>query len=100
MVRSRYEWDPEKDRENRNKHGVAFREAQALLERGGGVLELYDAEHSSTEDRFFAIGPTKSGLIVVVFTEREDDVIRIVSARKATSDEQELYREHVGSEGT
>ena len=98
MIRSRFEWDPEKNRENRRKHGIAFEEARELLDRGIGVRELHDAEHSSTEDRFIAVGPSASGLIVVVYTERDDDVLRIISARKAATTERNLYRERIGGE--
>jgi uncharacterized DUF497 family protein len=66
VKRPSYEWDVDKDRENRLKHGVAFLEAEALLERGAGVLEMYDAEHSLTQDRFVAIGPSAGRLIVVI----------------------------------
>jgi uncharacterized DUF497 family protein len=49
------------------------------------LLELYDQEHSGEEERFLAIGTTSLGTIIVVFTEPEDDVIRILSARQATN---------------
>jgi len=55
----------------------------------GGVdyLEIYDEAHSEQEDRFIAVGPIKRGVIVVAYTEREDDVLRILSARMATKSE-------------
>ena len=48
------------------------------------------------EDRFIAIGPIERGLIVVVFTELENDIIRIIGARMATKVEQTLYHTHIG----
>ena len=84
----RFEWDPEKDRANQAKHGVSFEEASELFSGGEDFLEIYDATHSFDEDRFIAIGSTSSGVLVVVYTERRDDVIRILSARKATRPEQ------------
>ena len=83
----RFEWDPAKDRINRAKHGVSFEDAAELLAGDAKCLEIYDEDHSQTEDRFIAIGRTKLGILVVVYTEVHDDVIRVVSARKATRPE-------------
>ena len=91
-----FEWDPDKDRTNRKKHGISFEDAQALLEGADDFLEIYDGEHSDEEERFIAIGPIRLGIVVVVYTERHDDLIRIVSARKATKKEVELFRKHHG----
>jgi hypothetical protein len=52
------------------------------VESSAGHLELFDAYHAESEDRFVAIGPIASGLIVVVYTETEDDVVRIIRARE------------------
>ena len=92
-----FEWDYDKDIDNREKHGLSFDEATELFTSGIDFLEIHDQEHSADEDRFVAIGPTRRGLIVVIFTERENDVIRLVSARKATKGEVELFRKY--SEG-
>ena len=87
----RFEWDPAKDRINRAKHGVSFEDAEELLAGDANCLEIYDEDHSQTEDRFIAIGPTRLGILVVVYTEVRDDVTRIVSARKATRPEKARY---------
>jgi putative transcriptional regulator len=50
-------------------------------------LEVYDVEHSDAEDRFIAVGPIARGVVLVVWTERVEDVIRIISARWATKGE-------------
>ena len=57
-------------------------------------LEVYDEDHSDDEDRFIAIGPIHVGVVVVVYTERQDDVLRIVSARKATKQEAVLFQKY------
>ena len=88
------EWDPEKNRANQAKHGVSFEEASELFSGSADYLEIYDAEHSINEDRFIAIGTTPSGALVVVYTERSDDVIRILSARKATKPEQKRLKDY------
>ena len=91
-----FEWDSKKDEANRDKHGLSFDEVTELFTSGTDFLEIYDEEHSDQEDRFIALGPTRAGLVVVVYTEPQDDTIRIVSARKATKKEVELFRKHQG----
>jgi uncharacterized protein len=97
----RFEWDPAKDEINRAKHGVSFREASQLFRSGADYLEIYDEEHSDKEDRFIAVGPIRRGVIVVVYTERDDEVLRFLSARLATKKEQERFGAHLrrGHEG-
>jgi uncharacterized protein len=85
------EWEPSKGQRNRRKHGVSFEEAQELFLSGGEYPEFFDSLHSEEEDRFLAIGPTAQGILVVVWTEREPDAIRIISARLATERKQGLY---------
>ena len=92
----RFEWAPNKDRANQQKHGLSFDEATQLFASDNDYLEIYDDEHSDEEDRFIAIGPIRAGLVVVVYTERQDDVIRIVSARKATRKEVRLLHQYLG----
>ena len=90
----RCEWDEQKNLWNQEKHGVSFGEAQELFLSGSDYLERFDELHSDLEDRFQAIGPVTRGVLFVVFTERDDDIIRIISAREATSRERELYQRH------
>ena len=90
------EWDPEKDRANRAKHGLSFEEVQVLFDGKADRLLIYDEAHSDEEDRFLAIGQIRSGVVVVAHTEPEEDVIRIISARMATRNEEELFRQRVG----
>lgn len=89
-----FDWDPVKDRANRERHGVSFDEASGLFRSGNDYLEIYDEEHSGEEDRFIGIGPIPSGVIVVIYTERSDDVIRIISARRATKKEVRLFHRY------
>jgi len=48
----KFAWDDAKDRANQQKHGVSFAEAKTLFTSGNDFLEIYDDEHSMTEDRF------------------------------------------------
>ncbi len=75
--------------------GQLLAKAQRLFESGADYLEIFDAEHSEFEARFIAIGPIDRGLVVVVYTEREEDLIRIIAARPANKREQGLYRSHM-----
>lgn len=62
-------WDEAKNLANQKKHGISFDEAQNLF-TSGDYLEIFDEEHSETEERFVAIGLIVRGLIVVVWTQR------------------------------
>ena len=84
-------WDDAKDLANRRKHGVSFEEAKELFTSGIDYLEIFDDIHSDMEDRFIAIGPITRGLVLVVWTERDEDTIRIISARWTTKHEQRLF---------
>ena len=88
-------WDEAKNVANQRNHKVSFEEASALFRSGNDYLEIFDAEHSVTEDRFIAIGPIRRGLILIVWTERDEDTIRIISARWAEDDEQALYHAYM-----
>jgi uncharacterized protein len=87
----RFEWDPAKDAVNRAKHGISFDEAAKLFTSGAPWLDLDDKVHSGDELRNRAIGMTPRGTLVVVHTDRGEDVVRIVSARTATPRERWLY---------
>jgi uncharacterized DUF497 family protein len=88
-----FEWDDRKDRANRKKHGVSFAEARsAFLDENARVLP--DPEHSEEEERFVLLGLSTSLRILVVCHcyRQKDEVIRIISARKADREEQRQYR--------
>lgn len=87
----RLSWDEAKDRANRMKHGVSFRQASELFTSNADFLEIFDDAHSGDEDRFIAIGPIREGVVLVVWTEQDDETIRIISARWATKRERGLY---------
>ena len=91
----RFEWDDAKDLLNQEKHGISFEEARRLFESGVDYLEIFDTEHSDSEDRFIAIGPIERGVVVVVYTERDEDIVRIIAARWANAREGSLYRSYM-----
>ncbi|MEY5032152.1 MAG: hypothetical protein RL354_1183 [Planctomycetota bacterium] len=90
----RFDWDPEKASRNLRKHGVSFEEAQSVFYDEFAV-QFFDAEHSVVEERFIMLGMSHAArLLVVVHCERRSgQVVRIISARKATRSEAEHYRE-------
>ncbi len=94
-----FEWDPAKDGANRRRHGISFQEVRELFTSGVDYLEIFDDEHSHDEDRFIAIGPIAYGVVLVVYTERHEGVVRIISARRATKAEARLFWQHLGEEG-
>jgi uncharacterized protein len=94
----RFEWDPAKERANLLKHSVAFGDACGVF-ADPFVLSIADAAHSDFEERWISVGAAPpAGLLVVVHTFRRQDqeeVVRIISARRATARERRLYRERV-----
>lgn len=92
----KFEWDIEKERLNRRKHKVAFREACYIF-ADKYMLTFYDKEHSEDEDRWITIGQSLSGsILVVVHTYRKikgKETVRIISARKASKYEEKQYIE-------
>jgi len=94
----RFEWDPDKEVINRRKHGLSFGEVTALFTSGRDYLEIPDHEHGDDEDRLIAIGTIIRGVVLVVFTERHEATIRIISARRATRTETALYRKYLEGE--
>jgi uncharacterized protein len=92
MLPLRFEWDPRKAADNRRKHGVSFEDAQSVFADERARL-IDDPDHSEEEDRFVLLGLSSSlRLLVVAHCYRaEGNVIRIISARKATREEQADY---------
>jgi uncharacterized DUF497 family protein len=87
-----FEWDENKNRKNQKKHKVSFEEAESVFYDDNARL-IVDPEHSREEDRFILLGlSNKLRMLVVIHIYREkDEVIRIISARKATMNETSLY---------
>lgn len=92
MDRMQIEWDETKAALNLQKHGVSFEDA-TLIFYDLGRIETYDGREDYNEDRWATIGLAYSAVLYVVYTVREEETIRIISARKAVPHEQKQYRE-------
>jgi hypothetical protein len=88
----KFEWDRAKATANVRKHGVSFEEAQSVFHDEFAV-QFFDEENSGDEARFLLLGmSTGARLLLVCHCEREEgDIIRIISARKATRRESTFY---------
>ena len=84
----KFEWDEEKNRINKLKHGIDFNTAIHVFDDENRI-EIYDYEHSIDEDRYNTIGLVHD-ILFVVYTERKDR-LKIISARLATAMERRLY---------
>jgi len=89
-----YEWDVRKRRANVKKHGIDFIDIPEVFD--GDVVILPDERFDYGEPRFIAIGILKSQVVVVAYTERGEN-IRIISARKATKNEQIYYFQEIAN---
>ncbi|MEX8497301.1 MAG: BrnT family toxin [Leptothrix ochracea] len=89
----KFEWDPPKATANLKKHQVTFEEAKSVF-YDEFALQFFDEQHSSDEDRFLMLGMSSGAkLLIVCHCEREHgEIIRIISARKATKRESAFYQ--------
>ena len=78
MALARFEWDPDKDLENQQKHRVSFAEAQYAFADSNRVI-AEDLEHSAKEKRYYCFGRGDRGVLTVRFTYRKG-IIRIYGA--------------------
>lgn len=87
-----FEWDENKAVLNFRKHGVSFNvAARVFLDHGR--IEMYDGREDYAEDRWATIGYADPAVLFVVYTVRDEETIRIISARKAVPYEQKQYRQ-------
>ena len=86
-----FEWDVRKARTNFAKHGVAFEEAATVF-GDAAALTIPDPAHSAAEPRFVTLGRSVGGkMLVVIHTERGDNLLRLISARPASRKERRQY---------
>lgn len=84
-----YAWDPGKAATNLHKHGISFADAVSVF---SDEFALTMADDFADEERFVTLGADAFGrLLVVIYTWRAEQIIRIISARKATRPERTQY---------
>lgn len=92
----KFEWDEAKNKQNIKKHGFDFAAATGLFTNELPFLVSLDIKEDYSEERWNGIGILKDILVVVViFTEPGKDRIRIVSLRKASSQERKAYEKEI-----
>ena len=93
----KFEWDELKNIANIEKHQISFEEAKEVFEDPLHIAKL-DCRFSYFEERWITIGSTQNENILVVanifFDDDGEEIIRIISARKATSKERDFYEQH------
>lgn len=94
----RFEWDEQKRRSNIQKHGFDFRDAWKVFQLP--MLVALDERKDYGEDRWIGIGVLNTRVVVLVFTERAEKTIRVISMMKATTYEriryEQLLRDQLG----
>ena len=90
----KYEWNEEKNKLNQEKHGISFEEAKEVFQDALQISKL-DKRFSYFEERWITVGSTTKHKVLVVanlfFTDDGEEIIRIVSARKANKQERNSY---------
>jgi uncharacterized protein len=90
----KYEWNEEKNKLNQQKHGISFEEAKEVFDDALQISKL-DKRFSYFEERWITVGSTTKHKILVVanlfFTDEGEEIIRIISARKANKQERKSY---------
>ena len=94
MKKIAFTWDLKKNSANIKKHGVSFEEAKSVFYDDNARL-MHDPDHSDEEERFLLLGLSErlNILIVCHCYREENEIIRIISARKATKNEKKQYQE-------
>ena len=97
MINYRFEWDFNKAKTNLSKHKISFEDATSVF-KDKRAISLFDEKHSDSEERWITIGMDSiTRTLVVIHTfisiDKEHTNIRIISARKATKKEQQIYKE-------
>jgi uncharacterized DUF497 family protein len=92
----RFEWDERKNEENLRKHGLDFADCHEVFE--SPMLVAADKREAYGENRYVALGFLRQMVVVLVFAERSDDTIRIISLRKASRHERERFGEFLKDE--
>ena len=92
-----YSWDEEKNRSNIARHGIAFEDAKRIFE--GPTVERVDDRFDYGEIRVYAIGLVNGFEITVIYTDRDNEERRVISAWRAEPHERRYYWQNIDIEG-
>ena len=92
----RFQWDEQKNEVNIEKHGIDFADAPRIF--AAPLLAALDEREDYGEDRWIGIGLLDERVVVVVFTEPDEETIRIISLRKALTYERKRYERYLKNE--
>lgn len=90
-----FEWDENKNVENITKHGLDFNDVWQVFD--APMLVNIDNREDYGETRFIGIGFLKNFIVVIVFTESDEQTIRVISLRKALKYEREQFEEYIAN---
>lgn len=93
MERTRYTWDESKRQANLAKHGLDFADAEKVF--AGPLVLIEDSRHEYGEQRMIGIGLLDFLVVLIVHVEADDE-IRVISMRRANSDETDLFYQNAG----
>jgi uncharacterized protein len=90
----KFEWHPDKAKQNKRKHKVSFEEASTVF---ADLLSatVFDLDHSEAEDRYITVGFSEQNRLLIVSHTERGDTIRIISARELTPLEKQEYEEEL-----
>jgi uncharacterized DUF497 family protein len=88
----RFEWDPVKNDANQRKHGLRFEDAKPIFIWEAQRFDELDESYPGKEARFISVGSIPEGLITVVWTAPSDNAVRIISVRRSSKRERNLYQ--------
>ena len=91
-----FEWDEQKNRSNIQKHGIDFADAPRIF--SSPLLVALDERDDYGESRWIGIGLLEGRVVVLVYTEPEADIIRLISVRKALTQERKRYEQYLRDE--
>lgn len=89
----KFEWDENKHQNNLRKHGIDFQEAYEIF--NNPILRRIDSRFDYGEARWTALGMTHKRVVLVVYTELDEETIKIISIRKATKNERKTYEKYL-----
>jgi uncharacterized DUF497 family protein len=89
----KFQWDEAKNRSNLRKHGFDFADAPEVFR--GALLARPDTREDYGEERWIAMGRLKTRVVVLAFAQLAEEVIRIISLRKADRDEREAFEKAI-----